>query len=99
MHIQSFRRRLLNNIPAAVVGPLAEVPVLTGLVHVVLYFRRRFYARREHEDIAGEFVERPQEVDSSPLLHKRSQIYLKSPGRAGLAAKLVIRLGNIFGIQ
>ncbi|PWG65115.1 ACR3 family arsenite efflux transporter [Sediminicurvatus halobius] len=32
---------------AAVIGPLVEVPVLIGLVHVALYFRRRFYAGRE----------------------------------------------------
>lgn len=34
---------------ATVVGPLIEVPVLIGLVHVALWFRHRFFARTEAE--------------------------------------------------
>ena len=34
---------------ATVIGPLVEVPVMIGLVHLALYFRRRFYG----EEVAG----------------------------------------------
>ena len=41
---------------ATVVGPLIEVPVLIALVHVALWFRRRFFPREviEEADRAGE---------------------------------------------
>jgi len=39
---------------AAVVGPLVEVPVLIGLVHVSLYFLRRIYGGRVSDDGVAE---------------------------------------------
>jgi ACR3 family arsenite transporter len=35
---------------ATAVGPLVEVPVLIGLVHVSLYFLRRIYGGRVTDD-------------------------------------------------
>lgn len=45
---------------ATVVGPLVEVPVLIGLVHVSLYFLRRFYGGVERDDDLAAEVEAAQ---------------------------------------
>jgi arsenite transporter len=46
---------------ATVVGPLVEVPVLIGLVHVSLYFRRRLYGQRDSLEPSGRPVPVTQE--------------------------------------
>jgi ACR3 family arsenite transporter len=50
---------------ATVVGPLVEVPVLIGLVHVSLYFLRRVYGGVEHDEVAAS---RPTEIEPA---HRR----------------------------
>jgi ACR3 family arsenite transporter len=46
---------------ATVIGPLIEVPVLISLVNVALYFRRKFFAVEDHEQVCKIEEVRPQE--------------------------------------
>ena len=38
----------------AVIGPLVEVPVMIGLVNAALYFKGRFFDKKEQPELAGE---------------------------------------------
>ncbi len=48
---------------AAVVGPLIEVPVLIGLVHVALWFRRKYFPQALVEEVESNGVESLSDKD------------------------------------
>ena len=66
---------------ATVVGPLIEVPVLIGLVHVALWWRRKFFPREVIEEAERSGEEALSEPDRAFLQSEACRAVRQSVGR------------------
>jgi hypothetical protein len=66
---------------ATVVGPLIEVPVLIGLVHVALWWRRKFFPREVIEEAERSGEEALSEPDRAFLQSEACRAVRQSVAR------------------
>lgn len=68
---------------ATVVGPLIEVPVLIGLVHVALWFRRKFFPREIIEQADREGIQDLSDPDRAFLQSEACRVVRQAMKRPG----------------
>jgi ACR3 family arsenite transporter len=72
---------------ATVVGPLVEVPVLIGLVHVSLYFMRKLYGGRASDDVIDAAIGATPRDGSVAVAAGSADMAGASPGATAAALK------------